>query len=410
MVEQTFVIVGASLAGAKAAQGLREGGFDGRVVMIGEESEEPYERPELSKQFLLGGKEFADLRVHEPGYYAEHDIDLRTGTVVTGIERASRTVVTDDGQSLHYDRLLLATGAASRNLPLPGAGLAGVMSLRTVSDAVRLRERVGRAERVIVVGTGWIGCEVAASARTLGAEVTMISPDEYPLVRVLGPEVGRVFQDLHEGHGVDLHLNTGVESIVGKQRAEGVRMSGGAVVAGDLVLIAVGAVPRDELARAAGIEVDNGIVVDEYLQSSDPRIFAAGDVANAWHPVLGTRLRVEHWDSAIHQGLAAAANMLGQSQAYTKLPFFYSDQYEFGMEYRGHAASTDQVVLRGAPESREFLAFWLRKGRVCAAMNANIWDSADGLNALVRSDANVDPRQLADASTDLVELAAAAGR
>lgn len=410
MAEQTFVIVGASLAGAKAAQGLRESGFDGRVVLIGEEPDEPYERPELTKQFLRGDKEFADLRVHDPGYYTDHQIDLRTGTVVTEIDRTGNTIVTDDGQTLRYDRLLLTTGATSRALPLPGAELAGVMSLRTVADAVRLRERIGQAERVIVVGTGWIGCEVAASARMLDAQVTMISPDEYPLVRVLGPEVGRVFQGLHEERGVDLHLSTGVEAVVGADRAEGVRMSGGAVIEGDLVLIAVGAVPRDELARAAGIEVDNGIVVDEFLQSSDPRIFAAGDVANAWHPVVGARLRVEHWDSAIHQGLAAAANMLGQSQAYTKLPFFYSDQYEFGMEYRGHGAPSDQVAFRGDPASREFLAFWLREGRVRAAMNANVWDSADGLNALLRSGVSVDPRQLADDGTDLLELAAGSGQ
>lgn len=404
MAGQVFVIVGASLAGAKAAQGLREGGFDGRVVLIGEEPCLPYARPELSKGYLLGTKSMADMLVHPSGFYAEHDIEVVTATTVTGIERADSQVQMSNGESLQYDRLLLATGATPRALDMPGVDLPGVVSLRTVADADILRERIAQAGRVVVVGAGWIGCEVAACARTLGAQVSMLTPDAFPLVRVLGPEVGAVFADLHTEHGVDLHLGTGVESVVGVDRAQGVRTTDGETIEGDLIVMGVGAVPRDGLARRAGLEVDNGILVDEFLTTSDPRILAAGDVANAWHPLLGARLRVEHWDNAIKQGLAAAANMLGTPTAFTQLPFFYSDQYEFGMEYRGHATSWDQVVFRGDPASLEFCAFWLHQGRVLAAMNANIWDQGDVLNALLRSGASPSPERLADPTVDLADL------
>ena len=404
MADRVFVIVGASLAGAKAAQGLREAGFDGRVVLIGEELALPYARPELSKGFLLGGKAMADMLVHPAVFYAEHDIEVRTATTVTRIDRATSQVQISGGESLAYDRLLLTTGAAPRRLDVPGAGLPGVVSLRTVADAEALRERIPRAGQVVVVGAGWIGCEVAACARMLGAEVTMLTPDPFPLVRVLGPEVGAVFADLHAEHGVDLRVGTGVEEVVGTDRAQGVRTTDGETIAGDLIVIGVGAVPRDELAREAGLAVDNGILVDEFLTTSDPRIFAAGDVANAWHPLLGARLRVEHWDNAIKQGLAVAGTMLGTPTAFTQLPFFYSDQYEFGMEYRGHATTWDQVVFRGDPASREFLAFWLHQGRVLAAMNANIWDQGDALDALLRSGATPSPEHLADPTVDLADL------
>ena len=404
MADRVFVIVGASLAGAKAAQGLREAGFDGRVVLIGEELALPYARPELSKGFLLGGKAMADMLVHPAVFYAEHDIEVRTATTVTRIDRATSQVQISGGESLAYDRLLLTTGATPRRLDVPGAGLPGVVSLRTVADAEALRERIPRAGQVVVVGAGWIGCEVAACARMLGAEVTMLTPDPFPLVRVLGPEVGAVFADLHAEHGVDLLVGTGVEEVVGTDRAQGVRTTDGETIAGDLIVIGVGAVPRDELAREAGLAVDNGILVDEFLTTSDPRIFAAGDVANAWHPVLGARLRVEHWDNAIKQGLAVAGTMLGTPTTFTQLPFFYSDQYEFGMEYRGHATTWDQVVFRGDPASREFLAFWLHQGRVLAAMNANIWDQGDALDALLRSSATPSPEHLADPTVDLAGL------
>jgi 3-phenylpropionate/trans-cinnamate dioxygenase ferredoxin reductase subunit len=404
MAGRTFVIVGASLAGAKAAQGMREAGFDGRVVVIGEEPFLPYERPELSKGYLVGKKTMDELLVHPEEFYADNDIEVMAATTVTGIDRVASEVRIAGGAPLQYDRLLLTTGATPRSLDLPGVELAGVVTLRTVVDADGLREQISRARRVIVVGAGWIGCEVAAGARTSGAQVTMLTPDAFPLVRVLGPDVGEVFADLHAEHGVDLRLGTGVEAIVGGDRARGVRTADGEVIDGDLIVLGVGAAPRDELARDAGLEVDDGILVDEFLTTSDPRILAAGDVANAWHPSLQRRLRVEHWDNAIKQGLAAGATMAGSPTAFTQLPYFYSDQYDFGMEYRGHATDWDQVVFRGDPASREFLAFWLHGSRVLAAMNANVWDQGDALDALLRSGATPGREQLADPTVDLLDL------
>ncbi len=351
----------------------------------------------------------ADLLVHPAGFYAEHDIEVRTATAVTAIDRATRQVQITGAESLAYDRLLLTTGASPRALDIPGVDLPGVVSLRTLADADALRERIAQGGRVVVVGAGWIGCEVAACARMLGAQVTMLTPDAFPLVRVLGAAVGAVFADLHTEHGVDLRLGTGVAEVVGTDRAEGVRTTDGETISGDLIVIGVGAAPRDELARQAGLAVDNGILVDEFLTTSDPRIYAAGDVANAWHPLLGARLRVEHWDNAIKQGLAAAGTMLGAPVAFTQMPFFYSDQYEFGMEYRGHAATWDQVVFRGDPASREFLAFWLHQGRVLAAMNANIWDQGDALDTLLRSGETPRPERLADPGVDLTDLVPAGG-
>ncbi|MGZ4599472.1 MAG: NAD(P)/FAD-dependent oxidoreductase [Oryzihumus sp.] len=404
MSTQTFVIVGASLAGAKAAETLREEGFDGRVVLLGEETERPYERPELSKGFLLGTKPADKLYVHAADFYAGHDIELRTSTAVTALDPGAHEVVLDGGERLGYDRLLLATGASSRRFPVAGADLPGVVYLRRMGESDDLRTAIQGASRVVVVGAGWIGSEVAACARMLGAEVSMIAPEAVPLERVLGPEVGAVYRDLHADKGVDLHLSTGVDRIEGTDAATGVRTSDGTLVEGDLVVVGIGAAPRDELARAAGLEVDNGVLTDEHLRTSEPDIYAAGDVANAMHPFYGKRIRVEHWANALNQGPAAARNMLGAGTAYSRVPYFYSDQYDFGMEYNGYATEWDRVVFRGDPASREFLAFWLRDGQVVAGLNANVWDQADGIKALVRSGARVDADRLADPAVDLGEL------
>ena len=405
MSTQTFVIVGASLAGAKAAQTLREEGFDGRVVLLGEESERPYERPELSKGFLLGKKAAEKLYVHDEDFYAGHDIELRTSTTVTVLDPAAHQVELDGGERLTFDRLLLATGASPRRIPIPGADLPGVVSLRRMGESADLHAAIGAASRVVVIGAGWIGSEVAACARMLGAEVSMIAPEALPLERVLGPELGGVYRDLHAEKGVDLHLSTGVERVEGGEAATGVRTSDGHLIEGDLVVMGVGAAPRDELARAAGLEVEGGVLTDATLRTSHPDIYAAGDVANAWHPFYDKRVRVEHWANALNQGPAAARNMLGAGTPYERVPYFYSDQYDFGMEYNGHATQWDQVVFRGDPASREFLAFWLSGGRVVAGLNANIWDQGDGIKALVRSRAEVDPARLADSTVDLADLA-----
>jgi 3-phenylpropionate/trans-cinnamate dioxygenase ferredoxin reductase subunit len=403
-VTKAFVIVGASLAGAKAAETLRAEGFDGRVVLIGDEEPRPYERPPLSKEYLRGEKDFDAAAVHPADFYDEHDIELHTSTVVNAIDPGDRSVTLTSGERVTYDRLLLATGAAPRRLSVEGADLEGVCYLRDVEDADTLRRALTPSAQVVVIGAGWIGAEVAASARQLGASVSMIELATVPLERVLGPEVGAVYRDLHAGHGVDLHFGVGVDAIVGSKTAEAVRLSDGTVLPATVVVVGVGAVPRAELAEAAGLAVDNGVVVDEHLATSAPGIFAAGDVANAFHPHYGCRIRLEHWSAALNQGPVAARSMLGHDVVYDRTPYFFSDQYDLGMEYRGWAPDFDQVVLRGHPAGGAFLSFWLRDGRVAAAMNANVWDAGDAIEALLRVDRPIDPALLADPQVDLSRL------
>lgn len=403
--DQTFVIVGASLAGAKAAEALRTEGFDGRVVLIGEEAERPYERPLLSKDYLRGEKPAAKLYVHDEGFYAEHDIELMAGTRVESIDPAAHEVTLRGGRRIPYARLLLSTGATPRSLPLPGADLPGVRYLRQMGDSDQLRSAIAAASRVVVIGAGWIGSEVAASAQQLGADVTMVAPGAVPLERVMGRQVGGIYADLHTEHGVILHLSTKIEAIVGGDAVQGVRLVNGSVIDGDLIVVGIGASPRDELASRAGLSIDNGIVVDEFLATSAPDVFAAGDVAATWNTRYKKRIRVEHWANALNQGPTAALNMLGKKTEYNNLPYFYSDQYDLGMEYHGYAADWDHVVLRGDLAKREFLAFWLKDGRVLAGMNANIWDQADEIKKLIRSGATVDAGRLADPLLPLADLA-----
>jgi 3-phenylpropionate/trans-cinnamate dioxygenase ferredoxin reductase subunit len=404
---QTYVIVGASLAGAKAAETLRAEGFGGRIVLLGEEPDRPYERPPLSKDYLRGDTDRERLFVHDEHFYAGHDVELRTATRATALDPDGHTVtIAGEGREerLGYDRLLLATGSRPRPLAVPGAGLPGVLTLRTVADADRLAAAITQASSVAVIGAGWIGTEVAASVRQLGQDVAMIAPSVVPLERVLGAEVGRVYRTLHASHGVDLHLQTGVDALLGTDSVEGLALGDGTRIDADLVLVGVGAAPRDELARAAGLAVDDGIVVDAHLRTSHPDVFAAGDVANAWHPRFGRHIRVEHWANALHQGPAAARNMLGIAAPYDRVPYFFSDQYELGMEYSGHAPVWNRVVFRGDPTSGEFLAFWLADGVITAGMNANVWGVTDLIQELVRRGAVVDPELLADADVPLEAL------
>ena len=409
MSEQTFVVVGASLAGAKAAEGMREAGFEGRVVLVGDEHDQPYERPELSKGVLAGKKELGELVVFEPGWYDEHAVELRLGTAVTGLHRDEHEVELAGGERLAYDRLLLATGATPRRIEVGGADLEGVRYLRRAGDAASLRQAFGSMGRLVVVGAGWIGLEVAAAARGHGVEVTVIEPQPTPLHAVLGREVGQVFADLHRGHGVDLRLGTGVAGFEGADgRVTGVTTDKGETLAADLVVVGVGIRPNVALAEAAGIAVDNGVLVDALLASSDPDVFAAGDVANAEHPLYGARVRVEHWANALNQGKAAGRSMAGAGEPYVRVPYFYTDQYGLSMEYHGHTGREghDQVVFRGTPVGEgEWLAFWLREGRVRAAMNVNVWDQSDALKKLAREQAEVDPDALADPSRPLAALA-----
>jgi 3-phenylpropionate/trans-cinnamate dioxygenase ferredoxin reductase component len=405
--DSAYVIAGAGLAGAKAAETLRDEGFDGPVVLIGEETERPYERPPLSKGYLLGTAERETIYVHPRSWYAEHGVDLRLGVPVTGIDPAAHAVSLADGSRVGYAKLLLATGSAPRRLPMAGADLDGVFCLRRVADSDQIRAAFAAASRVVVIGAGWIGLESAAAARAAGAEVTILESAELPLLRVLGKEVAQVFADLHRDQGVELRFGVQVAEITGSGgRASGVRLADGSKVAADAIIVGVGITPNGQLAAAAGLQVGNGIVVDARLRSSDPDIHAAGDVANAYHPVLGRHIRVEHWANALNQPQAAAKAMLGQDVGYDLIPYFYTDQYDLGMEYAGHVepGGYEQVVFRGDVAGREFIAFWLAGGRVLAGMNVNIWDVNEAIQALVRSRKTIDPGRLADADVPLEEL------
>jgi 3-phenylpropionate/trans-cinnamate dioxygenase ferredoxin reductase component len=401
----TFVIVGGGLAGAKAAETLRADGFDGRLLLVGDEAERPYERPPLSKAYLRGETDRDSLYVHQDGFYATHEIELRTSTPVRSIAPSGHQLELASGERIGYDRLLLATGAAPRRLRVPGAELAGVHYLRTHKDADVLAAAAARAEHVVVVGTGWIGSEAAASLRQLGRQVTLVGPDTAPLARVLGPEIAGVYRDLHADHGVQLALGTRVAGLRGHGRVEAVLTDDGRTIEGDLVLVGTGAAPRTELAEAAGLPVRDGLLVNEQLEAVGAAgVFAAGDVAAAWHPRYQSYLRVEHWANALNQGPAAARNMLGIPTPYARLPYFYSDQYELGMEYSGLAASWDRVVVRGDLAARTFIAFWLKDQRVVAGMNANVWDVTESIQALIRSGRPVDPARLADPDIPLDQV------
>jgi 3-phenylpropionate/trans-cinnamate dioxygenase ferredoxin reductase subunit len=401
---RTLAIVGASLAGAKAAEAARDEGFDGRVVLIGDEAAVPYERPPLSKGILRGEQDTDAARVHPDGFYDEHSIELVTDQAVA-LDLMVRTVELAGGETIAFDSAVLATGAAPRHLDVPGADLNGVHHLRTIDDAVRLRDAIREATRVAVIGAGWIGSEVAASARQMGAEVVLIDPAPVPLQRVLGDEIGAVFGRLHADNGVDLRLGTVVKELRGSTTVEAVVLDDDRVEAADVVVAGIGVTPRTELADAAiGLRVDNGIVVDEYLETNVEGVFAAGDVANAWHPHLGRYLRVEHWANARNQGLTAGHNAAGRRESYRRLPYFFSDQYDVGMEYVGHGEPGDTVTIRGDTGTREFIAFWQRDGIVTAAMNVNVWDVVDDLKALIESRRPADPARLADPDTALSDL------
>ena len=400
----TFVIVGASLAGAKAAEALRREGFDGRLVLLGSETSRPYERPQLSKGYLRGEVGRDTIYVHDEGFYERQRIELRLGRTAETLDLVNADVVLDGGERVPYDRLLLTTGATPRRLQLPGGDLDGVYYLRTAADSDTLRRRFRDGGRLVVVGAGWIGCEVAASARQGGLEVTIIAPDRVPLERVLGAELGGVYRDLHRDHGVRMLLGTGVAALEGDTAVERVRTRDGQVVDCDLVVVGVGAEPQSGLALRAGVAVDNGILVDEHLETSAPGVFAAGDVANAFHPFYAERIRVEHWANALNQGPLAAESMLGRFSTYDRLPYFYSDQYDTGMEYIGFARNWDRAVFRGDPTTREFVAFWMLEGRVVAGMGVNVWDVMDPIERLIRSRLIIDDR-LADPDVPLERLA-----
>ncbi len=406
-MSQTFVIVGAGLAAGTAVEELRRLGFEGEVVVYGEEHHLPYERPPLSKGYLLGDAELETAFVHPPEWYDENDVDLRLGQAVTSLDTAAKVVRTADGAQA-YDRLLLATGSSPRRLALADDSGAPVAYLRTIEDSQRLKESFGDGRSVVVIGAGWIGLEVASAARAAGSTVTVLESADLPLLRVLGPEVAAVFADLHREHEVDLRLGVQVAGVERDGARAVVRLEGGESVPADLVVVGIGVTPNTALAEAAGLAVDDGVLVDEHLTSSDPDVLAVGDVANAHHPTLGRRIRVEHWDTAIEQGRTAAHVLLGHEATYDRTPYFFTDQYDLGMEYVGSVGPDgyDDVVVRGdttAAGGRTFTAFWLRGGRVLAGMQANDWDATTAIRALVGTDVDVD--RLRDPSTSLEDLA-----
>ncbi|MFJ9126831.1 NAD(P)/FAD-dependent oxidoreductase [Streptomyces sp. NPDC102340] len=414
--DQTFVIVGGGLAGAKTAETLRSEGFTGRVILIGDERDHPYERPPLSKGYLQGKEDRDSVFVHEPAWYASNDIELHLGQTVTTIDRAEKTVRLGEGTVVRYDKLLLATGAEPRRLDIPGTHLAGVHHLRRLAHAERLKGVLASLGRdnghLVIAGAGWIGLEVAAAAREYGAEVTIVEPEDTPLHSVLGPEVGQIFAELHGDHGVRFHFGARLTEITGQDGMVLAALTddGEEHPAHD-VLAAIGAAPRTGLAEAAGLELADrahggGIAVDATLCTSDPDIYAAGDVAAVRHPLFDDRLRVEHWANALNGGPAAARAMLGKDVSYDRVPYFFSDQYDLGLEYSGWAppGSYDQVVLRGDAGKREFIAFWLKDGQVLAGMNVNVWDVTEQIQRLIRSGARPGVERLSDPSVPLGDL------
>jgi NADPH-dependent 2,4-dienoyl-CoA reductase/sulfur reductase-like enzyme len=404
----TVAIIGASLAGATAAKSLRELGFAGRIALVGSETELPYERPPLSKGLLAGSDERDSVFVDSAEWYEENDVELRLSTVAVALDPASHTLTLDDGSALAYDKLLITTGSAPRILTVPGADRSGVHYLRSLGDSEALHALIaGGHRRVVLIGSGWIGMEVAATARELGNEVTIIERGSVPLASAIGTELGEIFARLHREHGVTILSSTGVERIVGgEEGVTGVQLSDGTLIAADLVVAAIGATPNVELAVSAGLAVDNGILVDSALRTSDPDIFAAGDVANPMHPVLGERLRSEHWANAIGGGKAVARSILGLESSYDDIPYFFTDQFDLGMEFSGYIPLTRdaELVFRGDRDSREFVAFWVHDDRVVAGMNVNVWDVNEQVQSLIRGGKTVETGSLSDPEIDLDTL------
>ncbi len=398
-----IVVVGGGLAAGTAVTELRAAGYDGPLVLVAEEEHVPYERPPLSKAYLMGKDPAEKAAVHPPDWYAENDVDLRLGTRVESIDLANRTVrIRED--DLAYDQLLLATGARPRHLDLADASGVPTTYLRTLDDSARLREKLQPGRRIAIIGGGWIGLEVASAAREAGAEVVVLEALEQPLVRVLGPEVAAIFAGMHREHGVDLRTEVEVRAIEAAGDGALLTLGDGSTVECDHLVVGVGVSPNVELAEAAGLSVDNGIRTDAHLRTSDPHVLAAGDVANVDHPVLGHPIRVEHWDTAIQHGKVAAANLLGGDVAADALPYFFTDQYDFGMEYVGNPGPEgyDAVVIRGDREGRVFTAWWLRGDLVVAGMHANDWDAIEQVRRLVG--AHVDVAALRDESVALADV------
>jgi len=406
--KETYVIVGANLCGGRAAETLRQEGFEGRLVLVGAEPERPYERPPLSKEYLRGEEERGKIFLRPPEFYQEQEIELRLGVRAQRLDVKERTVELDGGERLAFDKLLIATGGRVRRLDVPGAALEGVHYLRTVEDCERIAAELQPGRRAVVVGAGFIGAEVAASARTKGLDVTVMEAAETPLVRALGAEMGRIYAEIHREHGIDFRLECRIERLEGSRRVERVVMADGEKVECDFVVVGVGIDPETSLVEGTGIATEDGIIVDQYCRTNVEAVFAAGDVARFFNPLLGERIRVEHWASAPNQGAAAAKCMLGRDELYADVPWFWSDQYDLNMQYVGHARAWDEVVLRGDVPGRKFSAFYLKDGRLRATMALNRPRDIAASRALIRAGAAVSAKQLRDEDVDLRTLVSAA--
>ncbi|WP_427135872.1 NAD(P)/FAD-dependent oxidoreductase [Pseudarthrobacter sp. S9] len=410
MAVEDIVIVGGGLAGATAAKTLRTEGFPGRIVVLSAEVHHPYLRPPLSKEYLLGKAGDDALPVVPPEWYADNDVELRLGVPVTELDPAARTVGLGDGSRLDYASLLLATGARPRSIPLPGSGLKGVSTFRTLDDSRRLRSSLADGGRnVVMVGSGWIGMELAAAASSYGNTVTLLGLEEVPLGAAIGPELGGFFRSLHEANGVRFRLPASAAEITGNAgRVTGVRTDAGEILAAELVVIAVGVVPEVSLAEAAGVPLRNGILTDASLRTGTPGIFAAGDVANALHPFTGEHHRSEHWSNALNGGKVAAKSMLGQDAMLDTIPYFYTDQFDVSMEYSGFPTLiSGPPTIRGSLDEKVFIAFWQREGRVVAGMSVN-WPRSGKpqkmIKALIAARTAVSPQALADSSVPLDQI------
>jgi 3-phenylpropionate/trans-cinnamate dioxygenase ferredoxin reductase component len=406
--EQTVVIVGGGLTGATAATTVRDGGFAGRLVLVAGENEVPYIRPPLSKEFLLGKAPRESTLVHPAQWYRDNGVDLIQGHNATVLSTADKRLTLDNGDVLAYDRLLLATGASARRYSSPAADLTGVHHLRTVGQSESLKQALaGGGRRVVIVGSGWIGLEVASAARQYGNSVTVIGRDPVPLGAILGDQMGAVFADLHRQNGVDLRTSAAVDAIEGDTKAvSGVRLDTGELLPADVVVVGIGAVPNIDLAKSAGLTIDNGILVDAGFRTSDPFVYAAGDVANVFHPVLDEHIRIEHWANALNAGAAVGRALLGEAVSYDEIPYFYTDQFDLGMEYSGYGSLTPgaDVVIRGNLAAREFIAFWVKEARVVAGMNVNVWDVNETVQQFIRTGISVDSQRLADEAVPLQSL------
>ena len=410
-MEEHIVIIGGGLAGAKAAEGARDAGYDGPITLVGAEDKLPYERPPLSKDLLAGRTDFASAVVNDNEWFGNNSVDLRLGTRVASLDRDSRTAIVDDGDEIFpWTKLILATGSTPVRLDVPGADLDGIHTLRSIEDARELRSRFSEGTDVFLVGSGWIGCEVAATARQAGCNVTVATKDFLPLSGVLGDEFASYLFDLHRDHGVEFATGTTVEKYDGDGAVESVRLSDGSEHSASLVIEAIGVTPNVALAEIGGLGVDDGVLVDETLRTSDPDIWAVGDIANHLHPFYGRRVRSEHWSVALNQGLHAGRGAAGSVEEYDRLPMFFTDQYEMGMEYRGHAPDADDVILRGTTKEGEFLVFYLDDGIVTAVANVGVWDVGDDVDRLLRARVSPDRRMIADWETPLSQLVDQRGR